>query len=316
MQLLSNGLEDDGVFLWDIEDKNIPTGTYRLFIAASDGNNPRTIVRSRGTVTVRHPAAPETPVLANADLFPGDGFVEVLWNPVDGAREYIIELHDERNGVIESHRVRSVLFSEKDPQSGRYSAVVEGLRNGKTYGISITARNEEGIESLPGNTINFMPNGPFGTSGNPDLVFDGNGTNITRGTDGTCVVTAEIRNSGEFPSTGGSVAVHPGTLTHDTLIESIPLPPIKPGSSITVRCGFPLSKLIQAPVFNGQRAVFLCLEDVLPAELNRSNNVIVRHLSAETNESGGCGVNPGAGLSHAALFFLPLFLLAGWKCKK
>ena len=313
MQLLSNTLEDDGVFHWDIEGMKIPTGTYRLFVAASDGNNPRTIVRSGGTVTVRHPDAPAAPVLSNTHVFPGDGFVEVLWDPVDGAREYIVEVHDERNSVMETHRVRSVLFSEKNRESGQYSAVVEGLRNGKMYGISITARNEEGIESLPGNTINFIPNGPFNTSGNPDLVFDGNGTSITRGIDGTCIVAAEIRNRGEFSSTGGSVAVHPGTLTHGTLIGSIPLPPIEPGSSTTVRCEFPLSKLTQAPVFNDQWAVFLCLEDVLPAELNRSNNVIVRYLSAETGESGGCGVTSGIGLSHAALFFLPLWLLAGWK---
>jgi len=313
MRLLSNDPEDSGIYHWDIGAMHIPTGTYRLFAAASDENNPRTIIRSAGTVTVRHPDAPPAPVLAPADVSPGDGFVELLWNPVEGAREYIVELHDDRNGVAEIHRVRSVLFSDRDPVSGRHSAVIEGLRNGKMYGISLIARNEGGIESLRGNTVNFLPNGPFGTSGNPDLLFDGSGTSLTQGDNGVCAVTAVIRNAGEFPSAEGSVAIHPGTLTHGTLFQSVPLPPIEPGGTATVRFEFPLSRLAQAPVFNGKKAVFLCLGDIFPAELNRSNNVIVRYLPAETGESGGCLMFSDTAIFHGLLLFLPLCLLAGWK---
>jgi len=310
MQLIAGDLENDGVFHWDIETMNIPTGTYWLFVAASDENNPRTIVRSGGTVTVLHPDAPPSPVLANADVTAGDGFVEVLWNPVEGVREYVVELHDERNDIVEIHRLRSVLFPDADPESGRHSATVGGLRNGKRYGVSITARNEEGIESLPGNIVYFVPNGPFGSSGNPDLVFGSGGTSIIRNTDGSYSVVAEIRNDGEFSSTGGSVALHIGTLTHESLVESVPLPRIEPDGSTTIRIGIPLLRLAQAPVINGQRAVFLCLEDVLPAELNRSNNVIVRYIAAESGGSSGCGVLSGEGAWPVLLLVPVLALLA------
>jgi len=60
--------------------------------------------------------------------------------------------------------------------------------------------------------------------------------------------------------------------------------------------------------------VFLCLGDVFPAELNRSNNVIVRYLPAETGGSGGCVLFSDTGIFHGLLLFLPLCLLTGIKC--
>ncbi|HPF86265.1 MAG TPA: hypothetical protein PK008_12605, partial [Aminivibrio sp.] len=53
--------------------------------------------------------------------------------------------------------------------------------------------------------------------------------------------------------------------------------------------------------------------DIFPAELNRSNNVIVRYLPAETGESGGCLMFSDTAIFHGLLLFLPLCLLAGWK---
>ncbi len=189
---------------------------------------------------------------------------------MEGVREYIVELHDDRNGVAEIHRMRSVLYSDRDPESGLHSAVIEGLRNGKMYGISLIARNEGGIESLRGNTVNFFPNGPFGTSGNPDLLFDGSGTSLTQGDNGVmCRYRRNTKLRGVFKQ--GRISRHPyRSVTTGRCFNPFRFHPSNRAAQPPSAGEFPLSRLAQAPVFNGKKARFsLPLEIIFPAELNR-----------------------------------------------
>ncbi len=244
--LIAAGIMEDEVtnsYQWTISSE-MQSGHYYIYAKIDDGENMPVFAYSPGNIFINNPIAPAVP--QNVTVIPGDGNLMVSW--ANSAETNLV-----------SYRV----YLSETPGDGHYeydfvaglaeSYSIEGLVNGKTYEVAVSVINEESFESLKSVPVQGVPNGTT-PGGSPDLTVNTTASWIDQTT-----LQVRVENQGNLPSTEATIICYDGSERIDSqVIGSIP-----PGEYRDVV--FSLAE-------SGKQLLLVSIEEVLPTELQTSNN--------------------------------------------
>ena len=115
----------------------VMTDTSWSFAIQATAPPSTTTTTAAPTTTTTAPAGPNAPT--NVDAFGDDAAAEVFWDPPSGgASSYEVRLTDASTGAL-----------VKNPRVTGTEAFIEGLRNGREYGVSVVALDASGRASTP-----------------------------------------------------------------------------------------------------------------------------------------------------------------------
>ncbi|OQW90893.1 MAG: hypothetical protein BWK78_05975 [Thiotrichaceae bacterium IS1] len=116
-----------------------PAGHYYVYVKIDDDKNMPVYSYSVGKITINNPTAPAAP--EEVKLVAGDGNIAVSW-----------QLSDETNllgyRVYVSDTVGDNVFEKSIGVGLQTTHIIEGLTNGKTYEVAVSAINDKGLVSL------------------------------------------------------------------------------------------------------------------------------------------------------------------------
>jgi len=171
-----------GVTTNSFVDNNVAGGTFYYYVVAANNSNGVGPQSLEASVLM-----PGVPPVAPTGLngLPGDSVVDVSWNAVAGATNYILESSTSSNGT----------YATIASTSGT-SFLQSGLTDGKTYYYIVSAVSVygQGAASAPASATPFV---------NPGVGWIDTVTSSAQ----SWIVNANWKNSGPYPNTAQSVAL-------------------------------------------------------------------------------------------------------------
>jgi len=265
-QLIVSGLqeEDAGFYQWNV-GADVQSGSYYIYAKIDDGENAPVFAYSAGKIGITNPNAPAPP--QNLVLTPQDGSLKAQWDAnteqnLIGYRVYVSE--NPGSGMFK-YSFGSGLAIEYE---------IQGLVNGQSYEVAVSAVNADGMESNKSASETAAPNGT-GLGGSPDLTVDVVNSSVSSvsGTlDGTITAHVRIKNGGIHDSYSARVSCYYGKIAESNLIESKLIGLVPSGNYIELN--FELDTTTLTDKFECKN-FFIIIYDVVLPELETTNNMAV-----------------------------------------
>jgi len=270
--MIATGISEElsaNTFLWKIDD-SVQSGSYYIYAKIQDAVNASEYTYSKGKIEIVNPWAPQTPT--NFLATPGDGEVSLSWdtNPETDINGYRVYLSDNPSEYTYRYMFNVGLTTSYE---------IEGLTNGRTYAVAVSAINYSGLESLLTSPVSVEPSGT-GTQGSPDLALDKENSSVTSASgklEGTLTIQARIKNIAEHDSFSARIECYYGQLSQSNLISSQLIATIQANSYLDVLFEIDSDSITS---IHDLQYFYINIVDVVLPELNEDNNmdIIVNDL--------------------------------------